>query len=63
MMKIKKETFRETVVKVIYIRNKNRLVPDFSSTLLTEDYGEAGLKYLILNLASCTQVIQYLSRM
>lgn len=61
-MKIKK-TFRETVVKVIYIRNKNRLVPDLSSTLLTEDYGEVGLQYLILNLASCTQVIQYLSRM
>ena len=62
MMKIQK-TSRETVVKVIYIRNKNRLVSDLSSTLLTEDYGEAGLKYLILNLALCTQAIQYLSRM
>lgn len=61
-MKIQK-TSRETVVKVIYIRNKNRLVSDLSSTLLTEDYGEAGLKYLILNLALCTQAIQYLSRM
>ena len=49
---------RETVVKIIFIRNKNRLVSDLSSTLLTEDYGEVGLKYLILNLASCTQAIQ-----
>ena len=61
-MKIQK-TSRETVVKVIYIRNKNRLVSDFSSTLLTEDYGEVGLKYLILYLALCTQAKQYLSRM
>ena len=62
MMKIQK-TSRETVVKVIYIRNKNRLVSDLSSTLLTEDYGEVGLKYLILYLALCTQAKQYLSRM
>lgn len=61
-MKIQK-TSRETVVKVIYIRNKNRLVSDLSSTLLTEDYGEVGLKYLILYLALCTQAKQYLSRM